>query len=77
MKKIDEKGAKLPKIIEVIAKLPVLHILFMIGASLNLQLRVVHPSIVNKIVSKTFTIGSNGRGDLILRNFVDIIFGFK
>ena len=55
---------------KIINKIPVLHVLFMIGASLGFQLRFFYPSLINKLILKTTTIITNGRGDKIIENLL-------
>ena len=76
-KNLREKKQKLPAIMKIINKIPVLYFMFLIGASLDLQLRVTNPSLMNKFVLKAFNLITNGRGDRALKNLVDMLMGYE
>jgi hypothetical protein len=77
VKSFQENKKELPAIMKVINKLPVIYFMFIIATSIDTQLRLVHPSLMNKFVLKLVTISTNGRGDEVGKRILDEILGFK
>lgn len=76
-KKYEEKGQEPPKIITFIDKIPIVYMMFVVCAGLAVQLRILYPALVNKYSYKFLSIGTNGKGDWVARNFMDILMGYK
>lgn len=70
-----QKHQKLPKLMQIINKIPWLHILLVYSVGMNVQLRVLYPNLVNKFVHKFFTVASNGRGDEVALNLLEVLIG--
>lgn len=77
VKSFEDQGRKLPIIIQFVDKISLPYFLFMIGTSLDLQLRVIHPSLMNKFIARVFTIITNGRGDWAVSNLLKMMMGFE
>lgn len=75
--KLKECKQDLPAIMKFINKLNVPFLLFIFSGGLDMQLRVLYPSLVNKYTHKILSILTNAKGDRIARNFFDVIMGFK
>jgi hypothetical protein len=76
-KSFEDKGKEPPKIMKIIDRVPVLLIMLTFATSMLVQLRVFYPSLMNRIVAKTLTIGTNGRADALMKNLMDLLMGFK
>lgn len=70
------KEKKNQMIIKGIEKLPIYHLLMIFSTSFLVQLRIVHPYYVNKIVSSFITVGSNGKASLIIERMIGILMGY-
>lgn len=69
--------SKLSKIIAFLDKIPMSYFLFIIGTSLDVQLRVIYPSLVNKYVHRVADIVTNGKASVKIEHFLKYIMGMK
>jgi len=71
------KNKKLAKFTELINKIPIFHIMLVFSLGLNVQLRMLYPSLVNKFIFKVVDMATNGRGYEAASNLTDVLLGFK
>lgn len=76
-KEFEQNDQELPKIIKFVDKIPIVYLMFVVCAGLDLQLRIVYPGLINNMVSKILSVLTNGKGDRVTRNLIDILMGFK
>jgi hypothetical protein len=74
---LKEQKKEIPKVIQIINKLPLYHIIFMLPPSMLTQLRVVHPYYVNRAVKNFLSLGSNGLDEPIFLRAVSLFMGYK
>jgi hypothetical protein len=72
-----KKDEKLPKVLEIINKLPIHFILLVFATGMLAQLRLVHPYYVNRAVKKFLSVGSNGVADKIFYRAISLFMGYK
>lgn len=72
-----EKHQDVPSIMKFINKVPVTYLMFVICAGLNIQLRILHPSSVNKYTHRILSVLTNGKGDRVAGNLVGVMMGFE
>jgi hypothetical protein len=73
----EDDDSKLSKIITFIDKIPMSYFLFVIGTSLDVQLRIIYPSLVNKYVHRVSDIVTNGKASVKIEHFMKYIMGMK
>lgn len=76
VKKISETRDKLPKIVEIMKKVPVLPLIFIFSLGMNLQLRFFYPSLINKFMYKISFSATNGHADAIAHRVVGKMMGY-
>lgn len=74
-KSFAERSQNLPAIMKYINKVPISYLMFLFCGGLGIQLRILYPSLVNKYMYRLLSTLSNGKGDKIVKSFVDIIMG--
>lgn len=74
--KYKEKKKELPRLMKVIEKLSIYHVLMIFATPLLVQLRIFHPYYVNKIVSGFVSVGSNGKANFMIERMVGGVMGF-
>lgn len=73
----EEKGKELPKVIKFVDKIPIVYLMFVVCAGLTVQLRFLYPAFINKYSYKLLSVLTNGKGDRVARNFIEILMGYK
>jgi hypothetical protein len=76
-KSFSEKKRELPSVMKFIDKVPLTYLMFVYCLGMCMQLRVVHPYLVNKYTYRVFTSATNGRGDAVATRLVHAMMGFK
>lgn len=76
VKKTSETRKKLPKLVQFIEKVPVIPLAFIFSLGMNMQLRILYPSLINKFMFKISSSATNGYADRVASRLVGRLMGF-
>ncbi|CRK88907.1 CLUMA_CG002776, isoform A [Clunio marinus] len=71
------RGKELPLVMKLINKFPLVYFMFLFTAGLDIQLRILYPSLVNKYTHKILSVLTNGKGDELAKNVIKLMIGFE
>lgn len=71
-----EKKCRDNFVIKILNKIPIVYLMFVSCGSLDVQLRILYPSLVNKYTHKILSTITNGKGDRVARNLILLFMGF-
>lgn len=71
------KNHRLSQVVSFIDKIPVVYILFVVGTSLSVQLRIFYPNLLNKYFHRVVKMITNQRAEYKIENFMKYMMGAK